>query len=314
MRGVEPVPSDMSSQASERSRVTLSSLAKMARAGQPFACLTCYDATTARHLARAGLHVLLVGDTAAEMVLGFGRTIDMDLDVLIALTAGVKRGAPDLVVMGDMPFMSYQAGEDEAIKNAGRFLTEGHADIVKLEADASFGPLVAKMTRAGIPVCGHIGARPQRVAMTGSYGSAGRTRGEADAIVADAVALVEAGCVQLLIEAVPEAVTEAVLEAISIPLIGIGAGPACHGQVLVWQDLVGLSDRPPTFAAPAADLARAYQEAGRAWVVRVANRAVGPSPYTAKPEPGSGIAGAVGGGRSAGGQERPVASRSEPRV
>jgi 3-methyl-2-oxobutanoate hydroxymethyltransferase len=146
--------------------VTLRTLAKMAAAGEAFACLTCYEASTARWLERAGVHVLLVGDTAAEMVLGFKRTIDMPLDVLVALTAGVKRGAPRTVVMADMPFMSYQAGEDEAVKNAGRFLTEGLADVVKIEADASFAGLVRKMVRAGVPVCGHVGSRPQQVALT----------------------------------------------------------------------------------------------------------------------------------------------------
>ena len=115
-------------------RVTLQTLARMARAAEPFACLTCYDATTAKWLARGGVHVLLVGDTAAEMVLGLQRTIDMPLDVLLALTAGVKRGAPNCVVMGDMPFMSYQTDDATAIRNAGRFLTEGMADIVKMRA------------------------------------------------------------------------------------------------------------------------------------------------------------------------------------
>src|SRR5205085_3811353 len=115
--------------------VTIKTIRKMAREGRPFACLTCYDATTARWLARAGVPVLLVGDTAAEVILGFTRTIDMPLEVLLALTAAVKRGAPKCLVMGDMPFMSYQASEADGVRNAGRFLTEGLADVVKVEAD-----------------------------------------------------------------------------------------------------------------------------------------------------------------------------------
>jgi 3-methyl-2-oxobutanoate hydroxymethyltransferase len=264
-------------------RHTLASLARMAAAGTPFACLTCYDATTARWLARGGVHVLLVGDTAAEVVLGLPRTIDMPLDVLLALTAGVKRGAPDVVVMGDMPFMSYHAGEGDAVRNAGRFLTEGLADVVKLEADASFAPLVEKMTRAGIPICGHVGSKPQHVALTGGYSSAGRTAQEARRIVDDAVALERAGARMLLVEAVPPDVTRAILDATTVPLIGIGAGTDCHGQVLVLQDLVGMTDHPPRFAEPAANLGRSFESAAREWVARVAERRIGGQAYTMKP-------------------------------
>lgn len=264
-------------------RHTLASLARMAAAGTPFACLTCYDATTARWLARGGVHVLLVGDTAAEMVLGLPRTIDMPLEVLLALTAGVKRGAPDVVVMGDMPFMSYHASEAEAIRNAGRFLTEGLADIVKLEADASFAPLVEKLTRAGIPICGHVGSKPQHVALTGGYSSAGRTAAEARRIIGDAVALERAGAKMLLVEAVPPEVTRAILDATTVPLIGIGAGTDCHGQVLVLQDLVGMTDRPPRFAEPAANLGRSFEDASREWVGRVTARRIGGQAYSMKP-------------------------------
>lgn len=255
--------------------VTIRTLRKMASQGAAFACLTCYDATTARWLERAGVHVLLVGDTAAEMVLGYSRTIDMPLDVLIELTAGVKRGAPRTFVMGDMPFMSYHADEAEAIRNAGRFMTRGLADIVKIEADASFAPLVARMARAGVPVCGHIGSKPQQAALSGGYSGAGRTPREADQIVADAVALEEAGAVMLLIEAVPQEVTRRVLQATKVPMIGIGAGPEPHGQVLVLQDLLGLSDRPPTFALAMAAMGDELVRVGRRWVEAVERREVG---------------------------------------
>jgi 3-methyl-2-oxobutanoate hydroxymethyltransferase len=254
----------------------------MASEGKPFACLTCYDATTARWLARGGVHVLLVGDTAAEMVLGFDRTIDAPLDFMVTITAGVKRGAPDVIVMADMPFMSYQASEDAAIVNAGRFLVEGLADIVKIEADASFAPLVARMTRAGIPVCAHVGSRPQRAAITSGYGSAGRTAQEARRVVEDAVALEQAGAVMLLAEAVPDEVTAMILQQTKSPLIGIGAGPACHGQVLVVQDLLGMSDSPPRFAEPVAAMGPAITAASAQWVHRVSQRAVGGARYTMK--------------------------------
>jgi 3-methyl-2-oxobutanoate hydroxymethyltransferase len=263
--------------------VTIRTLRDMTVRGEPFACLTCYDATTARWLQRAGVHVLLVGDTAAEVILGFSRTLDMPLDVLLALTAGVKRGAPRSLVMGDMPFMSYHADEGSAIRNAGRFLTEGFADVVKLEADESFAPLVAKMARAGIPVCGHVGSRPQHSALQGGYAAAGRTAADAERIVRDAAALERAGCVMLLVEAVPEEVTARIMGSTSVPLIGIGAGPAPHGQVLVLQDLLGMSDRAPRFAESLAQLGPAIQKAAVEWVGRVRARRTGGRRYTMAP-------------------------------
>lgn len=251
----------------------------MAASGEPFACLTAYDATTARWLERAGVPLLLVGDTAAEVILGFERTIDVPLDLLIALTAAVKRGAPNTLVMGDMPFLSYQVDDAEALRNAGRFLTDGKADVVKIEADASFAPLVKKMVRAGIPVCGHVGSKPQLAWLSGGYGSAGRTANEARAIVDDAIALEKAGCVLLLVEAVPDEVTAAILARTSVPLIGIGAGTACHGQILVVQDLVGMTDESPRFAERVADLGPALARAGEQWVARVAKREIGGRRY-----------------------------------
>lgn len=266
--------------------VTLRSLARMAAEGKPFASLTCYDATTARWLARGGVHVLLVGDTAAEVILGFDRTADCPLDFLIQLTAAVKRGAPSRVVMGDMPFLSYHTSTADAVRNAGRFLIEGKADIVKLEADASFAETIAAIVRAGIPVCAHVGSRPQRAAMTGGYASAGRTADEARAIVDDAAALVAAGASMVLVEAVPDEVTALILDRVRVPVIGIGAGSACHGQVLVMQDLTGMSDAPPRFAEPVASIGPALQAAAAEWVDRVSKRNVGGRVgvrYTMKP-------------------------------
>jgi 3-methyl-2-oxobutanoate hydroxymethyltransferase len=252
----------------------------MAERGEPFACLTAADATTARWLARAGVHLLLMPDSAAETILGFERTIFMPMELSIVLTAAVKRGAPDVVVMGDMPFLSYQTSDEEAIRNAGRYLVEGHADIVKMEMDASFAPLVEKMAHAGIPVCGHVGLKPQHVLKAGGYVAAGRTAEDARRVVDDAVALEQAGAVMLLVEAVPDEVAARILEETSVPLIGIGAGTACHGQILVVQDLLGMTDHPPRFAEAVAELGPAIQEAGSKWVRRVAERNIGGSRYT----------------------------------
>lgn len=255
----------------------------MARENRPFACLTCYDATTARWLERAGVPVLLVGDSAAEVILGFQRTIDMPLGFAVELTAAVRRGAPNCLLMADMPFMSYHCGVDEAVRNAGEFMTRGQADCVKLEMDASDAPLVQRLTRAGVPVVAHVGSRPQQAALKGGYGAAGRTPGELKQIVEDAAALEAAGAVLLLIEAVPDEVTEAVRRATRVPLIGIGAGTGCHGQVLVVHDLLGLTDHPPRFAEAAAAVGPIIQEAGQRWVERVARGALGGQRYQMKP-------------------------------
>jgi 3-methyl-2-oxobutanoate hydroxymethyltransferase len=260
--------------------VTIRTIRDMVARGEPFAALTCYDATTAHWLQRAGVQILLVGDTAAEVILGYPRTIDMPLDVLIALTAGVKRGGPKAMVMADMPFMSYQADEASAIRNAGRFMTEGLADIVKVEADESFAPLVAKMARAGVPVCAHVGSRPQLAGLQGGYGASGRTAVDAQRIVRDAIALEQAGAVMILIEAVPDEVTREVVATTKAPLLGIGAGTECHGQVLVLQDLLGLTDTPPRFAEPVAVLGPVIQRAAAEWVVRVRTGRIGGRRYS----------------------------------
>lgn len=263
----------------QSSPVTLRRLREWSASGHKFACLTCYDATTAGWLWRAGVSVLLVGDTAAEMILGYPSTIHAPLDFLVTITAAVKRGAPDAHVMADMPFMSYQACDAEALRNAGRFLTEGNADSVKVEVDRTYAPLVEKMARAGVPVVAHIGSRPQLHKRRGGYASAGRTASEGLQIVADAVACQEAGATMLLIEAVPEEVAARVVEKTSIPVIGCGAGPACHGQVVVLQDILGLTEWQPAFAQPIAHLGPQIAGAAEEWVARVRESRLGEHPY-----------------------------------
>ena len=264
--------------------VTLRDLAKTARAGGRFACLTCYDATTARWLSAAGIEVLLVGDTAAEVILGHPSTIHAPLDFMVTLTAGVKRGAPARVVMADMPFMSYQADEADAVRNAGRFMTEGCADCVKLEADRTFAPLVERMARAGIPVVAHVGSRPQHAKMKGGYASTGRSAESALGVLRDAAALEAAGAAMILVEAVPAEVAEMIVSRATVPVIGCGAGPACHGQVVVLQDLLGLSAWQPSFAKPIADLGTQVERAARTWRDRVRLGELGDHPYAIAPD------------------------------
>jgi len=245
--------------------ITLRTLARMSREHKRFTCLTCYDATTARWLDRAGVEVLLVGDTAAEVILGHTATIHAPLDFMIEITAAVKRGAPRRVVMADMPFLSYQCEQGDAIRNAGKFLTQGMADCVKLEVDRSFAALVEQMARAGIPVVAHVGSRPQQAKMKGGYFSAGRTAEDAVRIVADASAMEAAGASMLLVEACPPEVTQFIVERATIPVIGCGAGASCHGQVVVLQDILGLSDWQPAFAQPLAAVGQAIQAGATAF-------------------------------------------------
>ncbi len=255
----------------------------MKRQGEKFACLAAYDATTARWLERGGVHVLLAGDSAAQVVLGHERTIDMPVDFAIQITAAIKRGAPNTLIMGDMPFMSYHTSLESAMNNTARFMTEGMADVIKLESDETFAPLIDRLTRSGVPICAHIGCRPQTSSVTGGPVAAGRTADELGQVVQDAIALEQAGAVLLLVEAVPEEVTKAVMDATSVPVIGIGAGTAADGQILVVNDLLGLTDHPPRFAEPVETLGERMKASAEKWVQRVRDGQIGGQRYAMRP-------------------------------
>ncbi len=259
--------------------VTLKTLRRWSKSGNKWACLTCYDATTARWMAGAGLPAMLVGDTAAEMILGYRSTIHAPLDFLITITAAVKRGAPDVFVMGDMPFLSYQVDESSAIQNAGYFMTEGNADAVKLEADSRWIDRVQAICNAGIEVVAHLGSKPQQSKQTGGYTTAGRSAKAARIIVDDAQAMEDAGASMLLLEAVPEEVSAAVVEATDIPVIGCGAGTACHGQVVVLQDLAGMTPWQPSFAKPTATIGHDIASVASTWMNNVSTDNLGKHPY-----------------------------------
>ncbi|MAJ47928.1 MAG: 3-methyl-2-oxobutanoate hydroxymethyltransferase [Planctomycetes bacterium TMED75] len=279
MPGSKKADSSPDSQAPARRPVTIRSLKRMVDASEPFACLTAYDALTASLLQKAGVPVLLVGDTAAEVILGLPSTIHAPLDFMITLTAAVKRGAPDCWVIGDMPFMSYQISDEQGVQNAGRFLVEGQADAVKLEVDLSYVSLVGRMARAGIPVIAHMGSKPQHSSRHGGYYSDGRTAEDALRLIEEAVAFEDAGASMLLIEAVPEVVARRVIDSVSIPVIGCGAGNSCHGQIVVTQDLTGMTEWQPPFAQPIAPLAESLHEVASHWIDRVSRRAHGEHPY-----------------------------------
>ena len=246
-----------------------------------FPCLTAYDAMMARWLAKAGVPVLLVGDSAAEVVLGLPSTTHAPLDFLVQITAAVRRGAPNAYVIGDMPFLSYHADENDAVMNAGRFMVEGGADAVKLEADARFAPVFERLSRAGIPAIAHVGCLPQKVQLYGGYVVAGRTSASAKNVVEDAKKLVEAGAIGVLAEATTAETAEALVNAVDVPVIGCGAGPACHGQIVVTQDILGLTDWQPSFASSEGQIGNSIQAVVEQWCEKVRRREM-EHPYAMK--------------------------------
>jgi len=222
------------------SKITLSTLKKMKQSGEKFVCLTAYDAMMAKVLEDAGVEVLLVGDSLGMVIQGHDSTLPVTVDDIVYHTRSVARGSENALIMSDMPFMSY-VSQDEAVHNAGRMLKEGGAHIVKLEGGAAFLPVVRRLNDLGIPVCGHLGLMPQSVNKMGGYKVQGKDEASAESILRDARDLEQAGCDVMLLECVPKSLAKQVTEALEIPVIGIGAGVHCDGQVLVLQDMLGIT-------------------------------------------------------------------------
>jgi len=238
-----------------RRRVTLPLLLEMKQRGERIAMVTVYDAPSARLADEAGLDLLLVGDSAAMVVLGHDSTLPVTLEEMIILTRAVSRVAIRPLVVGDLPFGSYQVSDEEAVTNAIRLVKDGGADIVKLEGSDYRLSRVRAIIEAGIPVMGHIGLTPQSATMLGGYRAQGRTAASAQRLYDAGRALEAAGCCALVLEAMPSVVAERITRAVGIPTIGIGAGPSCDGQVLVWHDLLGLTPDPaPRFVERYAQL------------------------------------------------------------
>jgi 3-methyl-2-oxobutanoate hydroxymethyltransferase len=237
-------------------KLSLTEIGEKKRLGEKLVMITAYDHPGALLADRAGVDLVLVGDSAADNVLGYDSTVPVTVDELLVLVRAVARGSQRAVVVGDMPFGSFQVSDAEALRNAVRFVKEGGADVVKLEGAGPTLDRVQAIVGAGIPVMGHLGLTPQSATMLGGYRAQGRTAEKARRLVADARALEAAGCFSLVLEAVPAPVAARITEAVSIPTIGIGAGPDCDGQVLVWHDVLGLSEREPArFVKRYADLA-----------------------------------------------------------
>jgi 3-methyl-2-oxobutanoate hydroxymethyltransferase len=239
----------------ERKKMTPVSIQAMKSEGKKICMLTAYDYPTALLEDRAGIDIILVGDSVGNTVLGYENTIPVTMEEMIHHTKAVTRGAKYALIIGDMPFMSYNTSEREAILNAGRFMKEGGADAVKLEGGASVKDIVKVIVKAGIPVMGHIGLTPQTISMLGGFKVQGKDAQAAQRIIDDALLLEEAGAFSVVLEAIPVPIAKRVTERLKIPTIGIGAGIHCDGQVLVVHDMVGLFDRfTPKFVKRYANL------------------------------------------------------------
>jgi 3-methyl-2-oxobutanoate hydroxymethyltransferase len=237
------------------------------RRGERIAMLTAYDALTARLLDRAGIDALLVGDSVGPVVLGYETTLPVTLDAMVHHTQAVVRGASRALVVADMPFMTYQAGVDEAVRNAGRLIQEGGASAVKLEGGRPVLDVVRRLVDVGIPVMGHLGLQPQSVHQVGGYRKRATKPQDAETLLDDAVALEHAGAFAIVLEAIPAEVARAVTARLTVPTIGIGAGPDCDGQILVSHDILGLVDgKPPAFVRQYAHLADTIEAAAHAYV------------------------------------------------
>ncbi|ADP79797.1 3-methyl-2-oxobutanoate hydroxymethyltransferase [Pseudofrankia inefficax] len=252
-----------------RRRPTVRDLATWKDRHEKWAMLTAYDYTTASIFDEAEVPVLLVGDSAANVVYGYDTTVPVSVDELLPLVRGVVRGAPHAMVVADLPFGSYQASPAQALETATRFLKEGGAQAVKLEGGARVAPQVDLLVSAGIPVMGHLGLTPQSINTLGGYRVQGRDDAGA-ALLADAQAIEAAGAFAVVLEVVPSDVAARISKALTIPTVGIGAGSDCDAQVLVWQDMAGLtSGRAPRFVRRFAELRTPLRDAARAYVADV---------------------------------------------
>ncbi len=258
---------------SERKKITTSTLLEMKQKGEKITMLTCYDFLMATLLEEAGIDVVLVGDSLANVVLGYESTIPVTMEEMLHHCKAVTRGMKNTLVVGDMPFMSYQTSSEEALRNAGRFLKESNVSAVKLEGGEEVLETIKKIVDAGIPVMGHLGLTPQSVNVFGGYGLRGSTKEESEKIISDARKIEQAGVFAIVLEKIPSVLAKEITESISVPTIGIGAGPDCDGQVLVSHDMLGLFERyKPKFVKRYADIAQIMKKSFSDYIKEVKNK------------------------------------------
>jgi 3-methyl-2-oxobutanoate hydroxymethyltransferase len=232
-------PSDASGSV-ERSPMTIPRVAEMKASGEPLVMVTAYDFPSAQVAEEAGVDIVLVGDTAAMVVLGYDATTPVGMEEMLMMAGAVRRGLKTPLLIGDMPFGSYETSNEDAVRNAQRFVKEAGCDAVKLERGGASVDRARAIIRAGIPVMGHVGLTPQTATQLGGFKAQGRTAEAAAKLAEETLALQSIGCFAVVFEAIPAGVTEALMERLEVPVIGIGAGPATDGQVLVFHDLLGI--------------------------------------------------------------------------
>jgi 3-methyl-2-oxobutanoate hydroxymethyltransferase len=254
------------------SKVTINTLAKMKSEHRKISMLTAYDASFARLVDQAGIDIILVGDSLGMVVQGGGNTLPVTMEEMIYHCRSVMRGTERAQVVGDMPFMSYQASLEDGIRNAGRLVKEGGVEAVKLEGGADYAELASRLSRIGIPVMGHIGLTPQTLHSMGGFKVQGRSAIQAKRLLDDARSLEQAGCYSIVLEGIPHELAQEITDAISIPTIGIGAGVHCDGQVLVIYDLLGMNEEfRPKFVKRYDNLAVRIRTAVEQYITEVRN-------------------------------------------
>jgi 3-methyl-2-oxobutanoate hydroxymethyltransferase len=266
----------------DRQPLTLPRLLEMKRSGEPIVMVTAYDYPSAQVAEEAGVDLILVGDSGAMTVLGYDSTVPVSMDEMLTLAKAVRRGARTPLVVGDLPFGSYQGSDSAAVESAVRFVKEAGCDAVKIEMAGIAGRVADKresisraraIVAAGIPLMGHVGLTPQSASALGGFKAQGRTTNQAVQVADDALALQDAGCFAIVFEAVPAAVTETIMKRMQVPVIGIGAGPATDGQVLVFHDLLGIYEgHAPRFMKRFAEVRRAMVEGVQAYAEEVRTR------------------------------------------
>ena len=264
-----------------RKRVTLTKLAEMRALGEPIVMITAYDHPSALVVEEAGVDVVLVGDSAANNVLGYADTVPVTVEELLMLTRAVRRGLRTPLLVGDLPFGSYEASDALAVATAQRFVKEAGCDAVKLEGGGASAERARAIVRAGVPVMGHVGLTPQTATMLGGYRAQGRTAARARQVLDDALALQDAGCFAIVFEAIPAQVTDEIMPHMEIPVIGIGAGPSTDGQVLVLHDLLAIHDDfQPKFAKRFANVKAEMLRGVSAYAEEVRTRAFPAAEHT----------------------------------
>ena len=253
-------------------KVNLAKLKQYKQQGQPIAMLTCYDYSTAALLEQAGIDGIIVGDSLAQVMLGYDSTLQANMDLMVTLTAAVRRGAPNVYLVGDMPFLSFQLSTEQAILNAGRFLREASCDAVKFELDHRYVSLVEELARAGIPIMAHLGYRPQAAGQKAKVVET-RAAEQAEILVQDAQDFAAAGACCLLLECVTTATAKAVTERVDVPVISCGSGPHCDGQVLVLHEMLDLPGATrPKFCKTFADVGTQIKQAVRNYIHEIRKR------------------------------------------